>query len=104
MVGPNSPSQNIEQGQEAPENRDAIKGKLLKRGKLHSVHLDVSWDETTDAAQVIFTLDNREVFTWRGKTSDLSPQPGWEIHRQRVIGLGAYTTPTEFSKVVLVEK
>jgi hypothetical protein len=91
-------------GQEAPENRDAIKGKLLKRGKLHSVHLDVSWDETTDAAQVIFTLDDREVFTWRGKTSDLSPQPGWEIQRQRVIGLGAYTTPTEFSKVVLVEK
>jgi hypothetical protein len=91
-------------GQEAPENRDAIKGKLLKKGKLHGVHLDVSWDETTDAAQVIFTLDGREVFTWRGKTSDLSPQPGWEIQRQRVIGLGAYTTPTEFSKVVLVEK
>ena len=91
-------------GREAPENRDAVKGKHLKKGKLHNAHLDVSWEDAADTAQVIFNLDGREIFTWRGKTSDLSPQAGWEIQRQRVIGLGSYSTPTEFSKVVLVEK
>lgn len=91
-------------GREAPDNRDAVKGKLLKKGKLLGVHLDVSWDDSADTAQVVFVLDGREVLSWRGKTSDLAPQAGWEIPRQRVIGLGSYTSPTEFSKVVLVEK
>ncbi|MBC7853553.1 MAG: hypothetical protein IAF94_08965 [Pirellulaceae bacterium] len=91
-------------GREAPDNRDAVKGKLLKKGKRHAAHLDVSWDDAADTSQVIFTLDGRDVFTWRGKTSDLSPQPGWEIPQEGVIGLGSYNSPTEFSKVVLVEK
>jgi hypothetical protein len=91
-------------GREAPENPDAVRGKRLKAGKLHAAQVDVSWDDAADSAQVTFTLDGKRVFSWRGKTSDLTPQRGWELPKPRLIGLGTYITPTEFTKATLAEK
>ena len=92
------------QGREAPANPDAVRGKHLKKGRLHNAHVDVAWDDAADAAEITFTLDGEKVFSWQGELSDLSLQAGWEMPKQRVIGLASYVTPTEFSKVKLVEK
>ncbi|MCI0358275.1 MAG: hypothetical protein L0211_07315 [Planctomycetaceae bacterium] len=91
-------------GREAVNNPSAIRGKHLKRGQLHNAHLDVSWDDRDGTAQVIFTLDGDHVFTWNGRTSELSVQSGWELPRSREIGLASYVTNTEFCKATLIEK
>jgi hypothetical protein len=88
-------------GREAPNNPKAVRGKHLKKGTVHRAHVAVDWNETTGDARVTFELDGKRVFEWRGKSSELSVQKGWELPKQDAIGLGAYTTQAEFLRVTL---
>lgn len=88
-------------GREPPNNPKAVRGKQLKKGTVHRAHVVVDWNEATGDARVTFELDGRRVFEWRGKSSELSVQRGWEVPKQDAIGLGAYTTQAEFRRVLL---
>ncbi|WP_298862582.1 serine/threonine-protein kinase [uncultured Gimesia sp.] len=75
---------------------------IIVNGKQHLVEVDVHLGEG-ESASILLKVDQREIFHWQGKQSELSIREDWRIH-PIALGLGAHNTVVRFQQVLFRNK
>jgi hypothetical protein len=91
-------------GIDAIDNPNAVKNVSLLSGKDNQIVVDVELNKGHSQARIKFTLNDKEIFTWRGKPSSLTHDKRWDAIASNYVGVGSDYGAFKFHDVVIITK